>query len=138
MAGWRKEAAQRTPFRLGGEPLTVEALAEVARAGREVMLDPAGAARMARARAVVDAIAQGGDEAPSVYGVNTGFGFLADVRISASEIRDLQKNLVRSHSVGVGPLLSREVVRGMMLLRAQTLALGYSGVRPELVERLCA
>jgi histidine ammonia-lyase len=126
------------PFLLGEQELTLAAIRAVARAGQEVRLAPAARARLVQARAVVDAIARGGDEAPSVYGVNTGFGFLADVRISASEIRDLQRNLVRSHAAGVGPPLPVDVVRAMMLLRAQTLALGHSGVRPELVELLLA
>ncbi len=73
-----------------------------------------------------------------VYGVNTGFGALSETRISAADIRQLQKNLVRSHSTGVGPDLGVAQVRGMMLLRAQVLALGYSGVRPELVDVLVA
>src|SRR6202165_2570211 len=93
-----------TPFRLGEEPLTLEVVGEVARHRRQVVL--AGAReRMARSRAVVEVIAEGGDGSPSVYGVNTGFGFLADVRISAAEIRDLQRNLVRSHAAGVGAAL---------------------------------
>ena len=84
---------------------------------------PEGAAeRRRRARAstrrarVVDRIRDGGDAAPAVYGVNTGFGFLADVRISADEIRDLQRNLIRSHAAGVGAPLPEPVVRAMMLL----------------------
>jgi histidine ammonia-lyase len=64
-----------------------------------------------------------------VYGVNTGFGALAEVRISATQIVELQKNLVRSHSVGVGDPLPTDVVRAMMLLRAQVLARGHSGAR---------
>ncbi|HEY6461374.1 MAG TPA: histidine ammonia-lyase, partial [Polyangiaceae bacterium] len=73
-----------------------------------------------------------------VYGVNTGFGALSETRISASDVRQLQKNLVRSHSTGIGPDLPVPEVRGMMLLRAQVLALGCSGVRPELVDVLLA
>jgi histidine ammonia-lyase len=71
-----------------------------------------------------------------VYGVNTGFGFLADVRISAEAIRDLQRNLIRSHAAGVGAPLPIPVVRGMLLLRAQVLALGHSGVRAAVAELL--
>jgi histidine ammonia-lyase len=129
---------ETSAFLLGEEPLTLEALAEVARCGRAVVLTEAARARLSRARAVIDALAGGGDKAPSVYGVNTGFGFLADVRISAAQVRDLQRNLVRSHAAGVGPSLPREVVRAMMLLRAQTLCLGHSGVRPVVVETLLA
>jgi histidine ammonia-lyase len=93
---------------------------------------------MVEARAVVERIQDGGDAAPPVYGVNTGFGFLADVRISADAIRDLQRNLIRSHAAGVGPPLPVPVVRAMLLLRAQVLALGHSGVRPEVAELLVA
>ncbi len=128
--------ASLAPFFLGEEPLLPESLSQVAHGLRAVVLTDAARGRLSRARAAVEAIASGGDEAPSVYGVNTGFGFLADVRISAGEIRDLQKNLVRSHAAGVGPPLLVKVVRAMMLLRAQTLSLGYSGVRVQLVELL--
>ena len=93
---------------------------------------------MARARAVVDAIVAGGEAAPAVYGVNTGFGALAEVRISPDEIVQLQRNLVRSHSVGVGAPLARDEVRAMMLLRAAVLSQGKSGSRPLVCERLCA
>ena len=72
-----------------------------------------------------------------VYGVNTGFGKLADVRIPHEEIGALQLNLVRSHACGIGPPLSEPEVRAMMLLRANVLALGLSGIRPEVVELLC-
>jgi len=125
------------PFRVGQDSLTLSALCEVARRGRSVALSQPAIERTARARAVVESIVQRGDAAPSVYGVNTGFGFLADVRISADAIRALQLNLIRSHSVGVGPPLPPAVVRAMLLLRAVTLSLGHSGVRPVIVERLC-
>src|SRR6266567_2505115 len=102
---------------IGEDRLTLEAIAHVARAGGKVRL---------------------GAAAPAVYGVNTGFGFLADVRISADEIRNLQRNLIRSHAAGVGDPLPVPVVRAMMLLRAQVLALGHSGVRAIVAELLCA
>jgi len=86
---------------------------------------------------VVDEVVAGGDAAPAVYGVNTGFGALAEVRISAAQVKQLQKNLVRSHAAGVGAPLPREAVRGMMLLRAAVLATGRSGARPLCCERLC-
>src|SRR6476661_4340510 len=124
--------------RLGVDPLTLEAIAQVARAGKKVQLSPEARARIDAARRVVDRIADGGDAAPAVYGVNTGFGFLADVRISAEAIRDLQRNLIRSHAAGVGPPLPVPVVRGMLLLRAQVLALGHSGVRAAVCELLLA
>src|SRR3954462_9396070 len=125
-------------FQLGGpEPLTLEVLAEVAVAGRKVRLHKDARARIDAARAVVDRIQQGGDAAPAVYGVNTGFGFLADVRISAEAIRDLQRNLIRSHAAGVGAPLPIPVVRAMVLLRAQVLSLGHSGVRAVVCDLLC-
>src|SRR5438874_13616829 len=101
---------------LGSAPLTLEAIAEVARAGNTVQLGAQPPARIDAARRVVDRIQAGGDAAPAVYGVNTGFGFLADVRISADEIRNLQRNLIRSHAAGVGAPLPEPVVRAMMLL----------------------
>jgi histidine ammonia-lyase len=128
---------RETPFSLGDEPLTLEVLAEVARHGRRVTIGDRAMAAMARARAVVDAVVAGGDAAPAVYGVNTGFGALAEVRISAAEVTRLQQNLVRSHAAGVGQPLPREAVRGMMLLRAAVLATGRSGARPVCCQRLC-
>ena len=121
---------------LGDDRLTLEAIARVARGGDKVRLGSDARARIDAARLVVDRIQQGGDAAPAVYGVNTGFGFLADVRISADDIRNLQRNLIRSHAVGVGAPLPEPVVRGMMLLRAQVLALGHSGVRAEVADLL--
>jgi histidine ammonia-lyase len=121
-----------------GQPLSLEALEVVARHGCPVAFLAGERARVASSRAAIDAIAAAGDDAPRVYGVNTGFGALAETRISAADVRQLQRNLVRSHSTGVGPDLPVPQVRGMMLLRAQVLALGYSGVRPELIDRLVA
>jgi histidine ammonia-lyase len=119
-----------------GRPLSLEALEDVARRGRAVAFDPQARVAVVRSRAAVEAIAAAGDDAPRVYGINTGFGALSETHISAHDVRQLQKNLVRSHSTGVGPHLGIDEVRGMILLRAQVLALGASGVRPELVERL--
>src|SRR5262249_60117237 len=83
-------------------------------------------------------VAAGGAGAPAVYGVNTGFGALAEVRISPGEIAALQKNLVRSHAAGVGAPLPTDAVRAMMLLRAAVLAVGHSGARADVVELLLA
>lgn len=94
--------------------------------------------RMERSNAFVRELAAAGDAAPNVYGVNTGFGALAETRIDAAEIRTLQHNLLRSHACGVGPDLPPAAVRAMIALRAQVLALGFSGVRPVVVERLVA
>jgi histidine ammonia-lyase len=123
---------------LGEGPIDLEALVAVARGRRAVVVGPRARAAMERSRGAVEAIADGGDDAPSVYGVNTGFGALAEVRIDAESIRELQRNLVRSHAAGVGDPLPTEVVRGMLLLRAAVLATGHAGVRPLLCERLCA
>jgi histidine ammonia-lyase len=125
------------PLRLGEEPLTLEALVDVARAGRPVALSLGACQRMEASRAAVEAIAGGGAEAPRVYGVNTGFGALAEVSIGPDQIRELQRNLVRSHAAGVGEPAPRDVVRGVILLRAAVLARGQSGVRVLLGERLC-
>ena len=119
-----------------GRPLSLSDLEDVALRGRKVTLAPDALAAMRRSRAAVDAIAKEGDGARRVYGINTGFGALSETRISASDVRALQKNLVRSHSTGVGPALGVAHVRGIMLLRAQVLALGCSGVRPETVDIL--
>ncbi|HTB76819.1 MAG TPA: histidine ammonia-lyase [Polyangiaceae bacterium] len=130
-------AQPRAPVAVG-EPLALEDLESVALGRRGVTFGAAARAKVAASRAAIEAIALQGDDAPRVYGVNTGFGALSETRISSADIRQLQKNLVRSHSTGVGPDLDVAVVRGMMLLRAQVLALGYSGVRPALVEVLVA
>jgi histidine ammonia-lyase len=121
-----------------GKTLTLSDLEDVALRGRKVSFADEARAKVARSRAAIDAIADAGDAAPNVYGVNTGFGALSETRISAADVRALQRNLVRSHSTGVGPALPPSCVRGMMLLRAQVLALGHSGVRPELVDILLA
>ncbi|MBI3750048.1 MAG: histidine ammonia-lyase [Chloroflexi bacterium] len=118
---------------LTGSDLTVEAVEAVARRGASATLDPAARARMERSRRVVDELVAAGEV---VYGVTTGFGALADRTIAPADAARLQENLLVSHAAGVGESLPREVVRAMLLLRANTLALGYSGVRPVVVERL--
>lgn len=101
--------------------------------GEAVELAPAAAERMRASRRVVeDAVARG----ETVYGVTTGFGSLADVRIEPTEADRLQEAILRSHATAVGPLLSREESRAMLALRAHVLALGRSGVRVEVVERM--
>jgi histidine ammonia-lyase len=128
---------QNTSILLGDEPLTLERIAEVAREFRAAAPGESSIAAMDRSRAVVDAIVAGGAEAPAVYGVNTGFGALAEVRISPSQIVELQQNLVRSHSVGVGEPLDEDCTRAMMLLRAAVLSRGQSGARSEVCSFLC-
>ncbi len=119
---------------LTGAALTVEQVHAVAVRGEHVNIAEAAHQRMRESRAIVDRLASG-DQA--VYGVNTGVGLLADVRISTNELEQLQRNIVRSHAVGVGPLLHRSVVRAMMLIRANVLAIGCSGIRAIVADRLC-
>ncbi|MEZ4223964.1 MAG: histidine ammonia-lyase [Polyangiaceae bacterium] len=119
-----------------GTPLSLLDLVQVAREGRQAELDREAAVRVDTARAAVDQILTQGDSAPHVYGVNTGFGALSETRIGSRDILLLQLNLVRSHATGVGPDLPADVVRAMLLLRAQTLALGHSGVRRVVIETL--
>lgn len=119
-----------------GEALTLEQVEEVSRGHRAVRLGDDARLRMQRSRAAVDAFVSGGNEAPRVYGINTGFGALSETRIDADDIRTLQRNLVRSHCCGVGPMMETSVVRAMMLLRAQVVAFGHSGVRDVLVDLL--
>jgi histidine ammonia-lyase len=112
-------------------------LEDVARCSRPVDLAPEARASVRRAREVVEGLDHLGVP-KHVYGVNTGFGALAEVLISPGDVRTLQHNLLRSHACGVGPDLPREDVRAMMVLRAQVLALGHSGVREILVDQLVA
>ncbi|MFW9806347.1 MAG: histidine ammonia-lyase, partial [Candidatus Thorarchaeota archaeon] len=115
------------------ESLTIEDVVQVARYNEPVLLDESAIPRIKNSRSVVEKAIQ---EGRIVYGVNTGFGDLADVPINNEDLANLQVNLIRSHSVGVGSHFSREVVRGMMLLRANALAKGYSGVRLEVITTL--
>ena len=117
------------------EPLTLARLEAVARGAAPRQLDGAARERIRAARAVVeDAVARG----EAVYGVTTGIGELASVRIAPADAERLQLNLLRSHAVGAGEPLPEEVVRGMMLLLAASLSRGHSGVRAELVELVLA
>src|SRR4051794_23871356 len=114
---------------------TLELLEAVARGAAPAPPTDGDRKRIAAARQVVDdALAHG----TPVYGVTTGFGQLASVRIASSDAAQLQVNLVRSHAVGSGPPLPADVVRGMMLLLGASLRRGHSGVRPEIVDLLQA
>ncbi len=124
-------------FILGEGPLSLEDIARVARSRVSVRLSESALSAMARSRAIVDTILEAKDQAPAVYGVNTGFGALAEVRISSEQVAQLQHNLVRSHAAGVGERMTADEVRAMMLLRAAVLARGTSGTRPEICQRLC-
>jgi histidine ammonia-lyase len=119
---------------INGNDLTLESVREVAADRRPVLLDPDAREAVDRARAVVDALVAGNKLA---YAITTGVGKLADVRIAGDQIRELQLNLVRSHSAGVGEPLSIAETRAMMLLRANSLSKGYSGVRAALIDTLC-
>jgi histidine ammonia-lyase len=119
---------------LSGNDLTFAQLYDVALHGEQVQLAASAIERMNASRAVVDRLVASGATA---YGINTGFGKLASVRISTEQVRQLQVNLVRSHACGVGAPLSEAETRAMMLLRANALAKGLSGVRPHVVETLC-
>jgi histidine ammonia-lyase len=118
---------------LDGSSLTIQAVYEVAVNGARVELASESRDRMNRTQAVVAGIIERGDV---VYGVNTGFGKLSEIAIPLDRLADLQVNLVRSHAAGVGPFLPIREVRAMMLLRANVLAKGFSGARPELVDLL--
>jgi histidine ammonia-lyase len=123
------------PLLLNGDPLTLAQLDAVAAATVEVALSSGSRGRMLASRAVVDRAAAGDAAA---YGINTGFGKLAEVRVAPDQLAALQQNLVRSHCCGVGEPLSEPEVRGMLLLRANVLAKGASGVRTEVAELLVA
>src|ERR1700724_754083 len=119
---------------LRGKTLTLGDVAAVALEGEQVRIAAAARPHILASRKVIDEIVA---RDIVVYGVNTGFGKLADVRIPHDELRELQLNLVRSHACGIGSPLSEPEVRAMMLLRANVLALGFSGIRAEVVELLC-
>jgi histidine ammonia-lyase len=127
--------APATAIQLTGNDLTFAQLYDVALRGAKVSLAPDAIERMKASRAIVERVVSSGETA---YGINTGFGKLASVRISTEQVRQLQVNLVRSHACGVGAPLSEAETRAMMLLRANALAKGLSGIRPETVEVLCA
>jgi histidine ammonia-lyase len=118
---------------LDGNSFTLDDLSAIALDRAPVSLTDAARARVNAARAVVDTFA-GGDQ--PVYGINTGFGNFAEVRIAAGSLAELQVNLLRSHAAGVGEPLSIPVVRAAMALRANVLAKGFSGIRLETLERL--
>ena len=119
---------------LDGESLTIDGVLGVAARDETVSIARGAIDKMLRSRAVIERLAAG--EEP-VYGVNTGVGQLADVRIPAEGLATLQRNIVRSHACGAGEPLARPEVRAMMLIRANALAKGLSGIRPVIAERLC-
>lgn len=118
---------------ISGHDLTLDAFERVAEGGERVGLSGGARERVEAARRAIERILDRGEP---VYGVNTGFGLLSDRRIDDDHLGDLQKRLLLSHAAGAGPALRPATVRGMLLLRANTLAQGHSGVRPEIIARL--
>src|SRR6185503_17174335 len=125
--------AMITDVVIDGNSLTLEQVGAVARDRAAVSLAPHARQRVGVTRGVVDDIVARREVA---YGVTTGFGKLSEVAIPPDRLAELQVNLVRSHASGVGQNLTREATRAMMLLRANVLAKGYSGARPDLPELL--
>src|SRR5947199_1618818 len=119
---------------LNGQALALTDIATVALDGEAVKISSLAQPRIVASRKVVEEIIA---RDAVVYGVTTGFGKLSDVRIPREALSELQLNLVRSHACGIGNPLSGEEVRAMMLLRANVLALGFSGIRYEVIELLC-
>jgi histidine ammonia-lyase len=129
-------AMSSPPLTLDGRSLTVADVVRAARgAGGRVTLHPDARAALVQSRRLVEAAIASGQ---TIYGINTGFGKLANVRIAPDQLERLQVNLIRSHAAGVGAPLPADVVRALMLLRANVLLRPTSGVRPELVEALVA
>ena len=119
---------------IDGAAISLNELRKVWEAPCEVGLGAKARALVKIAHAHVDAVVASGEQ---TYGVNTGFGQLAQVRISDDELVELQENLVRSHAAGVGELLPDEVVRLIMVIKVMALARGFSGVRLELIDAIC-
>ena len=118
---------------LDGKQLTLEEVLEVAEGRAEVRIAASVAKKVKRSRDFIEKALEQGEK---IYGVTTGFGMLSDQVIDQSQIEDLQRNLIRSHSVGVGPSFDEVTTRAIMLLRANVIAMGYSGVRMEVLKRL--
>jgi len=120
-------------IQIDGRSLGLEGFSAVVRGGARVILANDARRRMRAARATIERATESGQ---AVYGVNTGFGNLANVRIAPADLATLQERLVLSHAAGMGEPLSEITVRGMLLLRANTLARGHSGVREQIVDRI--
>ena len=114
-----------------GVPLNLQDVVNVARFGAKVKLNPKSKSKIKKSRAYVEKLVK---ENQVVYGITTGFGKLASTRIEPKDVQTLQRNLILSHAMGVGEPLSTEVVRAMLLLRAQSLSFGYSGIRLRVIE----
>jgi histidine ammonia-lyase len=130
-----KKSASSKTLELGKNPLTLEELFEVSRFHRVVVLSTDAKKRIKAAHEFLKKKSRSGE---MIYGVNTGFGILSNVKVQEKDLEKLQVNLLRSHAVGTGEALTKERVRAMVLLRAATLTQGHSGVSVELVEALIA
>jgi histidine ammonia-lyase len=122
-------------LQINGNDLSLDELREVVYEQRPVELADGARKKVVAAREVVEKLLR---ENRVAYAINTGVGKLSDVHIEPAQNRQLQVNLIRSHSAGVGEPLSQEETRAMMLLRANSLAKGFSGVRPEVIDLICA
>lgn len=129
------DSGERVSITLSGAVLTLEQIAPSLGRRLNVTLGPVAMDRLRASRAMLERMAAG---AAAVYGVNTGVGMLCRQRIPVDQLAKLQENLIISHAVGVGPLMPAELVRWMMLLKIQALAVGHSGVSPAAVELLAA
>jgi histidine ammonia-lyase len=134
MGSQNNEPHHNTPFVIDGNTLSVEDLVAVARSRREVQLSEAAKERVQRSRAWVDGVIAEGELC--VYGLTTGYGALAEVSIPSEDVHALTRNMIMSHAVGVGEPFSEEIVRATMVVRANTLAKGYSGIRLLVLETL--
>ncbi len=121
------------PIMIGMEKMTLEDLVSIARHGAKVQLSKASVQRINEARQLIE---QWVKEEKSIYGVTTGFGALSDVAISRKDTRQLQQNILMSHSAGTGDMFDEETVRAVMALRIKDFALGHSGIRLETVQHL--
>src|SRR5436853_6035134 len=119
---------------LTGQTLSLAQIPAVGYGGEAIRIGASAYERINASRTVIEGIVA---KVAVVYGVSTGFGKLSDVQVPAAELRQLQLNLVRSHACGIGNPLSEPEVRAMIMLRANVLALGFSGIRTEVIELLC-
>lgn len=119
--------------KLDGQSMSMESLYHLSQGPAKLSLSDSSRAKMLESRASIEKRLKSGE---AIYGVNTGFGALSSVRISEADIEQLQKNLIRSHSVGIGTPFTAQETRAIMILRANTLARGHSGVRPEVVDKI--
>ena len=124
-----------TALQINGNDLTFDDLRQVVYEHRQVGLSSDAQKKVVAAREVVEKLLR---ENRVAYAINTGVGKLSDVHIQPEQNRQLQLNLIRSHCAGVGEPLSQEETRAMMLLRSNSLAKGFSGVRPVVIELICA